>query len=107
MASVTVRKEDNRESVSMRVGDVLHIVLPENASTGYRWRIDAIDRTILRESESTFKLESQAVGAGGIRTMSYQATGVGSCHIRFVLTRPWEEDRHRDEMDLAVVVSAE
>jgi inhibitor of cysteine peptidase len=104
MASVTVRKDDNRRHVDIRPGDDLRVILPEIPSTGFRWQVTGVEPTILGEVGSSFKSESEAVGGGGMRTMSYQAVGVGKCQIRFLLTRPWEEARPRDEVDLVVVV---
>ena len=38
---------DNDRTVDVRVGDVVRITLPENASTGYRWAIDRYGEDIV------------------------------------------------------------
>jgi predicted secreted protein len=36
---LVLSQTDNDRTVSVRVGDMVRISLPENASTGYRWTI--------------------------------------------------------------------
>jgi predicted secreted protein len=44
---LVLSQTDNDRTVSVRVGDVVRISLPENASTGYRWTIERYDDEFL------------------------------------------------------------
>ena len=54
-ANVYIADEnDNGQTVTMGVGDALHLTLPENRSTGYVWSVVTNDETILRPDEDYF-----------------------------------------------------
>lgn len=82
---------DNGQTVTMGVGDVLQLMLPENQSTGYLWAIVTNDEAVLRPSEEpAYEVDSDAVGAGGTKTFLFQAAGTGTSVLRLVNARQQE-----------------
>jgi putative transposase len=46
LTMLSLIETDNDRTVEVRLGDVVRITLPENASTGFRWTIDRYDEDI-------------------------------------------------------------
>jgi len=73
----------------VRPGDDIEIVLEENPTTGYRW-VDAMAPGILALQQSKFAPDGGgAIGAGGIRLLSFRAERAGTTDLRLELRRPW------------------
>ncbi len=87
---------DNGQTVTMGVGDVLQVMLPENPSTGYTWAVVTNDETVLRPSDQpaydvgTAAADSNVLGAGGTRTFLFEAVGAGTSELRLVNARAQE-----------------
>jgi len=92
-ANVYIADEnDNGQTVTMGVGDALHLTLPENRSTGYVWSVVTNDETILRpDEEPTYEIEGEAMpGAGGHVTFNFIAAREGRVNLKLILARPQE-----------------
>ena len=84
-------EDDNGQSVTMSVGDVLQLMLPENPTTGYTWAIVTNDEGVLAPSgEPAYEVESDAIGAGGTKTFMFQALAPGTSVLQMVNARQWE-----------------
>lgn len=82
---------DNGQSVTMKVGDMLQLMLAENPTTGYTWAIVTNDGDVLTLSgEPAYEVESDAIGAGGTRTFMFQAAAPGTSVLQLVNARQWE-----------------
>ena len=82
---------DNGQTVTMAVGDVLQLMLPENPTTGYTWAVVTNDEAVLRPSdEPAYEVDSDAIGAGGTRTYLFRAVGAGASVLRLVNARQQE-----------------
>lgn len=76
---------DNGQSVTMGVGDMLQITLAENQSTGYLWSVVTNDESVLRSSDApAYEVESDADGAGGIKTFMFEGVAPGTSVLRMV-----------------------
>lgn len=76
---------DNGQSVTMGVGDQLQVVLRENRSTGYVWSVVTNDEAILRPvGEPDYEVDSDAEGAGGQVTFTFEAVGAGTSALSMV-----------------------
>jgi predicted secreted protein len=64
---LVLSQTDNDRTVSVRVGDMVRISLPENASTGYRWTIERYDDGFLEALPAEAGYTSNSVGSGGVR----------------------------------------
>ena len=84
-------EDDNGQSVTMSVGDMLQLMLAENPTTGYTWAIVTNDEDVLAPSgEPAYEVESEAIGAGGTKTFMFQALAPGTSVLQMVNARQWE-----------------
>jgi len=68
--------------------------LPENPSTGFRWREENSDETALQFQGDAFVLDpASKIGGGGHRTFSYRALKTAEVKLHFGLRRPWERQQ--------------
>lgn len=104
----------------MRVNDELSIALPEAASTGFIWTIDAPEVIDLlseegreiqggKRSEAALALVADEfvrngdpnggmrVGGGGTRHLTFRTLRVGACSLRLVKRRPWQHPAQATE----------
>ena len=92
-ANVYIADEnDNGQTVTMGVGDALHLTLPENRSTGYVWSVVTNDENILQpDEEPTYEIEGEPLpGAGGRVRFNFIAARQGSINLQLILARPQE-----------------
>ena len=84
---------DNDRTVDVRLGDVVRITLPENASTGFRWTIDRYDEDIIEALGSEPRYTAGDVGSGGEIAFTFKAKKAGRGKIALKHWRHWEGDR--------------
>lgn len=76
---------DSGQTVTMGIGDMLQITLPENQSTGYLWSVVTNDEAVLKTSgEPAYEVESDAEGAGGHKTFMFEGAAAGTSILRLV-----------------------
>jgi inhibitor of cysteine peptidase len=90
MASISLA--DNGRSATVGVGETLTVNLPENATTGYRWALDACDEALLEVSEGGPDYPAQAVGSGGMAVFTVRGRKPGRTELGFKHWRHWEGD---------------
>lgn len=79
---------DSGQTVTMGVGDALQIMLAENQTTGYLWRVVTNDEAVLESSEEpSYEVDSDAIGAGGVKTFMFRAAAPGTSVLRLVNAR--------------------
>jgi inhibitor of cysteine peptidase len=87
MQSLT--EADNERTVDLRVGESVRLTLPENATTGYRWAIDRLDRDVVDMAGSDSHYGS-GIGAAGNVTFDFTARKAGSSEIALKYWRHFE-----------------
>lgn len=90
MQSLT--EADNERTVDLRVGESVQLTLPENATTGYRWAIDRLDRDVVEEAGSEPHPSRGAIGSGGNVTFDFTAKKAGSGEVALKYWRHFEGD---------------
>ena len=90
MKSLT--ETDNERTVDLRLGEGVRLTLPENATTGYRWAIDRLDRDAVEEAGSQAHPSRGAIGSGGNVTFDFTAKKAGSSEIALKYWRHFEGD---------------
>jgi inhibitor of cysteine peptidase len=90
MQSLT--EADNERTVDLRVGESVRLTLPENATTGYRWAIDRLDRDVVEEAGSEPHPSRGAIGSGGNVTFDFTAKKAGSGEVALKYWRHFEGD---------------
>jgi predicted secreted protein len=93
-SSLVLTSVDDGRTICCEPGSELVVMLPESASTGHRWAVDAVDDEVLSVAGSRFTTPStEAVGAGGTNAFTIRVVGTGEAALRLKLWRPWEGDR--------------
>lgn len=89
---LTITTADNGGSVKVAAGGQIKVTLPGNPTTGYVWQVTANDESILRPLGYAFTPDTDAVGAGGVETFTFQMIAPGIVELELVNSRPWESD---------------
>jgi inhibitor of cysteine peptidase len=86
--------DDNGREKQLKKGQTLVVTLEGNPTTGYSWEVaEPLDEQVLRQaSEPEFKAESEALGAGGVQVLRFEAVNAGQITLKLVYHRPWEKD---------------
>ena len=90
METVTVTEADSGRSLAVAPGTQVVLRLPENPTTGYRWRITAEAAPVLRPQEDAYAPGASMPGAGGQHRWTWQAAQPGEAALRLDYARPWE-----------------
>ena len=89
-AMQSLTEADNERTVDLRVGESVRLTLPENATTGYRWAIDHLDRKVVDPAGSEPHYAGGAVGAAGQVTFDFKAKQAGSGEVALKYWRHFE-----------------
>jgi inhibitor of cysteine peptidase len=93
VAEQHVSSERNGARITIHVGDVIALHLPENATTGYRWAITSLDEARFVLEDSGYHAQGHGVGSGGEAYWNLRARTAGRSRIELVNRREWEGDR--------------
>jgi inhibitor of cysteine peptidase len=90
---VKVSVDDAGREVQLNKGQTLAVTLEGNPTTGYSWEVaESLDEKVLRQvGEAEFKAESEALGAGGVQILRFEAVNAGQTTLNLVYHRSWEE----------------
>ena len=91
LAMTTLGPADDGHDIGVARGATLRITLPENATTGYRWAIDAVPKA-LRATAAAADYSSPLIGAPGTASFDFTAIAAGSGDLVLKRWRPWEAD---------------
>ncbi len=81
---------DSGRTVTVHVGDVVSVRLPESPTTGYRWQSE-VDSTRLRAAEDRYEpAQQQTRGGAGERVLGFEVLVAGSTALRLAERRSWE-----------------
>jgi len=106
MSAVVIEKNGEGREYEVDVGASILLRLPENPTTGYRWEVESFDHGILGPPVSDFSTPVESpVGAGGIRTFTFEARSSGVTPLRLILKRSWESKQQAvDHFEITVQV---
>ena len=84
---------DSGRTVTVSKGTQIMIQLPANPSTGYSWSVTVSNPGVVSQAgDPVFKPSSSALGAGGVYTVWFDATGSGKTDLWLDYRRSWEID---------------
>jgi predicted secreted protein len=109
-ANVELTDANSGETVYLKVGDVVTVNLPVNASTGYSWGITDLNDAVAKHLGTVYNSEcdENLVGCGGGEDWEFQAAAEGETYLEMVYYRIWlGEDSAVKEFTLNIVVSDE
>ena len=86
--------DDAGREMELKKGQTLVVTLEGNPTIGYSWEVaEPLDEQVLRQAgEAEFKAESEALGAGGVQILRFEAVNAGQITLKLVYHRPWEKD---------------
>jgi predicted secreted protein len=90
--AIVVTEQDSGNTIELRSGDILELVLDSNPTTGFTWEIEPIDTGVLLQiGEPEFKPDTELLGSGGKFTCRFEAASSGQTLLRLVYGRPFEQ----------------
>lgn len=90
MAEFTIDRTQNGGEVTVQVGDLLLLKLPESPTTGFRWRLLDVGKGAVLLEREDFQLGAMpAVGAAGTKVFAFRGVQPGTSELRVSLSREW------------------
>jgi inhibitor of cysteine peptidase len=90
---VKIGADANGQTIELTTGQKLVLSLESNPTTGFDWEVSEIDEAVIKQSgDSKFKSESDLMGAGGVRTFTFEAVAAGTSTLKLIYHRSWEKD---------------
>jgi uncharacterized protein YjbI with pentapeptide repeats len=94
---IVLGSADRGRRIEIRVGDTVTIRLPENPTTGYQWQVAADSSAPLGAIASLIHqgfapAATSAAGAGGERTLVFEARAPGQASLRLLSKPSWRGD---------------
>ncbi len=87
---MTVTDADNGASVTLSAGEQLTVRLAENPTTGYRWRAEPWDGSLLELTGDEYQAPGDArPGAAGEHEWHFVARRPGGGSLRLAYRRAW------------------
>ncbi len=84
---------DAGQSIVLSTGKTFEIELPENPTTGYAWKMEVSNPSILKEiSHSYTAHEGGRLGAVGEGLWTFRTLSIGSVDITASYERPWDDN---------------
>jgi inhibitor of cysteine peptidase len=83
-----MRENNDGELTELRPGERLEVRLPENRTTGYRWRLDDAADGVVALTDDRFEAPEGRMGASGERVLHFSGRAPGAGAIRLVYGRP-------------------
>lgn len=96
-SDVVLGAADRGRRIDIRPGDTVTVRLPENPTTGHRWQVAADDSAALGAIASLIHQDfapaaTSAAGAGGERTLVFEARASGQASLRLLYKPSWRGD---------------
>lgn len=93
VAAVTLTEENNGETINLKVGQEVHVLLTGNPTTGYMWEAQEVDAARLRPAgEGEYDAASDALGSGGEFNFTFIAAAPGDTELTLIYHRSFEQD---------------
>jgi inhibitor of cysteine peptidase len=93
VSPVILTEENNGETITMQVGQELHIFLGGNPTTGYMWASEGLDSKMLGLAEEPeYTAASDAIGSGGEFDFFFTMKAPGETMVTLEYMRDFEKD---------------
>ena len=89
---ITLKKQDNEKTITVRCGDVIQIELERSSGTGYDWYLDDTYKShfYLVKDDTEEVLKKGFVGTPVVRRWQFKAINQGEAEVAILLYRSWE-----------------
>lgn len=88
--TIKISEGANGREIEAASGQMIEISLPENPTTGFRWRLESNGEPVVALQSDAFAASGGPPGAGGIHHWRFQAVQPGSARLAFALGRSWQ-----------------
>ena len=109
-ADATIGSAQDGATIPLTLGQTLAVNLAGNATTGFDWKLQGVDRTILHpDGDVTYTptgYDPPLTGSGGIFTARFTAVRAGETLVSLVYVRPFESHPAKPFFVHVVVASA-
>lgn len=93
VSPVILTMDNDGETITLQVGQEMHIFLAGNPTTGYMWEALDVDAAVLRlAGEPDYAAASDALGSGGEFDFLFTATAPGETELTLIYHRSFEKD---------------
>ena len=94
MSDITLTQADSGKSMTIRHGETMKLILNENPSTGFQWKIEQSNEDILKLQTSKYSLPDKTrAGITGERVFTFLANNSGKTRLILKYWRAWEGDK--------------
>ena len=90
MSELSMSEADDGRTVAGRVGQLIDIRLPENATAGYRWAIERQDKDRLELVAEKAEYPDGTLGSEGVACFTFRLRAAGSAALAMRYGRSWE-----------------
>lgn len=101
---VVLLADDDGGTVTVRAGGTVSVELEGNPTTGFTWIEAEVPDVLESRGEPEFEPSSDALGAGGMMTLTYNAVEVGEGTLKLDYARAWESVQAQDTFSVTVTV---
>ncbi|MHB1018202.1 MAG: protease inhibitor I42 family protein [Coriobacteriia bacterium] len=102
--NVVLTAADDGDAVTVRSGGTLIVELEGNPTTGFTWMEAEVPEMLESRGEPEFESASDALGAGGMMTLTYDAIEAGEGTLELQYARPWESVDAEERFSVTVTV---
>jgi inhibitor of cysteine peptidase len=85
-----IEKKDDGGEFELKLGESFEIRLPENPTTGYRWRSGPSVPAQLEVVDEGYDASGAAMGGGGVHHWRLRAVREGQAAVELEYRRSWE-----------------
>lgn len=101
---VALIADDDGSTVTVRSGGTVVVELEGNPTTGFTWLEAEVPDVLESRGEPGFEPSSDALGAGGMMTLTYDAVAAGEGTLKLDYARPWESVQPENTFSVTVKV---
>jgi inhibitor of cysteine peptidase len=88
---IVVDEHSDGQAVELAIGQEVEVALPENPTTGYRWRLESSGEPACAGAGDAFEPpDPPTPGRGGTHRWRFRAERAGRGTIALALRRAWE-----------------
>jgi predicted secreted protein len=98
--TVIVNRKFNNREIKVRAGGMIRVELEELGAAGYVWTLQNLDKNhfeILKTHTDESRPQNDVTGAPVTRTWLIRAKTGGKSELRFIHSRPWEDEKNASE----------
>jgi inhibitor of cysteine peptidase len=106
MKKLLITEVDRGKTFEIQLGNLIVIQLPENPTTGFRWKVQEINSQLLSVQRSNYSISSDSgVGGGGTRTFVLTTLREGFTKVVLKLSQEWEPQTSANSFEVVIVIN--